>query len=278
MSAVHVRLRTENDGQRVLRTQLRRERAGVQIISAVVEAAGTLHGEIKVTVPLVRGLCGGRRAQQIEGCGAVERYHPQAVLDRLDLHRRSVPLGASMSVAIVDQHLNPELQVAAGARELVADVRGARAVAHPDALLEQRVGKSKRPHGHRAFEPEPLDMQVTARVDSAVRPAVGVERKSQSVVLGGLFELCDQERAAKRRLERRHQKSMVATCERSGHCAGGETTESVGGQPLALFGGIEVTTNLAAEINVGFKHGKQRSVVGCRLPVVGSQLSVLSHQ
>src|SRR5437867_3968771 len=172
-----------------------------------------------------------------------------------------------MVAAIVDQRLERQLQRAARAHVVVTDVRGVRPVPHPNPPFEQSVGESKRPDRRRAFESKPLEVQVAARGDGAVRPAIGREWKRLGVVFGGLFQFCDQQRAAEWRLKRGDQQAVVAARQRPGDRARGKTAEPVHDQPFALLGGLEIAANLAAEVNEGVNHGKQLSVFSSQLAI-----------
>ena len=192
MSAVRTGLRAQDNRQRVARFQVGGEGAGVQMVFVIVETAKTLGGQVKIQIPLLGGFDPRRRTQQIERRRTLEGRHTQAMLDGLDVHppspRSGARLGEGMVVAIVDQRLERQLQGAARPHEVVTDVSGVRSVPHPNALFEQSVRESKRPHGRRAFESKPLDVQVSARDDGAARPAIGREWKRLSIVFGGLFQ------------------------------------------------------------------------------------------
>ena len=110
---------------------------------------------------------------------------------------------------------------------------------------------------------ESLDVAVTFRSYRPVRPAIREKRKFLGGVPRRFIELCDEESAAERRLQRGDQQSVVATRLVPRDRAERVAADAVGHQPLARFRGAQVAANVAAEIDHGGK--RRRGMIGWRL-------------
>ena len=68
-------------------------------------------------------------------------------------------------------------------------------------------------------------------------------------MLGGLIELRDQERAPDRRIQRRHEETVIPARQQAGHRAGRVPAKPVGDQPLAAFSLVQVSADVPSEVN-----------------------------
>ena len=97
--------------------------------------------------------------------------------------RQSPALRGGVEVAIIHQRFDLELgRSRRRTHQVVAHKRGVRALLHPHALLDQRIGAGKRPHRSRAGQMKALDQPEAVGTDRAVGPAIRAERVVAAVV------------------------------------------------------------------------------------------------
>src|ERR1700726_1450409 len=94
-----------------------------------------------------------------------------------------------------------------------------------------------------------LDVAETFRSYHAADPAIGGQVEASGAVPYGLIDLGQQERAAQRRLQRGPQQPVITVCLVPRYRAECVSPNTMGPQPLARFGGGQIATNLAAEID-----------------------------
>ena len=108
-----------------------------------------------------------------------------------------------------------------------------------------------------------LDVAIAFGSNRPVRPAIGGQAQTLAAVLRSFIEFRNQERAAKRRLQRGDQQAVVAARLVTGDRAERVSADAVGHQPLARFRVGQIAANFAAKID----HGKERRARNDRLGV-----------
>src|SRR5205823_9244494 len=180
------------------------------MVLVVIEAAVSLYRQEVISIPLVPCLEFGIGAEQIEGNSAFIGGDLYSALGRLNLHPPVAGMSAGMKITIIDKCFGGETHCSASSEQGVLNVSGVLVLAHPDALLEQRVGQRKPPDRSRAFQAKTLDVQIALGFDGAADPAICGERVVPSVVARGFLQLCDQLSSLQGRMERGDKKTVIA--------------------------------------------------------------------
>src|SRR5258708_266346 len=116
------------------------EQRGKKAILAVAQAPLSFCGEITIKIPFVPRLAAGSATLQINWCCAVIRLHLYAAIYRRNIHAPVAGMRQRMEVAIVHERFQFHFKRAASSNQRVLNVSGVFALAHPDALFQERVG------------------------------------------------------------------------------------------------------------------------------------------
>ena len=225
------------------------QRGRAQMILARWQAPLPLAREVETVAPLM--LDGDVRAigEDDEWACTRERFNADASRHALQ-HHRPPAVRRAMVVAVIDERGDLERHGSAGADDRVLHVRCVGAGLHPHALVDERVGPTPRPHGHRPVEDKALEVTMAGRIDGAiVGPPVRAERTVESLVVDALVQLADEECAADRRRQRRHQEAVIASCQESSHRSRREAADPVGAQPLPRFRRRQPAGDVATEVD-----------------------------
>ena len=189
------------------------------MVFLVVKAAVTLLREKTAAMPLVKGFPFPVSTQQSERHGRVKRMHMDSVQQWLNVHPPISGLRGGMVVAVVYENRDAKLDGAAASQYAILNVCCVFALAHPDSFFEECIAERKLPDWDRTFEPETLDVHVSARLDSTAHPTIRRERVRDVIVLDGLLSLGNELSAADRRIERSDQQSVSHSSPSMDHLA-----------------------------------------------------------
>jgi hypothetical protein len=212
----------------------------------------------EVPVPRGRWREGAAVEEEPIRARAVERFDLAAAFDGRAARHPPGAMAMAVEVAIRAQRIQLESERQRAAQQREAHGRRVLAVHHDDPLLEQRVAERVFPHRQRAFEPERVEMLEAARIDGAVSVLVGRKPVAHTAVLRKDFDLRDQHRALRRRLQRRDEQPVVAPRTSAGDRARREPAEAIRQQPLALCRALELVELAAAELNDWQRHRRRR--------------------
>ena len=200
-------------------------------------------------MPLVKGFPFPVSTQQSERHGRVKRMHMDSVQQWLNVHPPISGLRGGMVVAVVYENRDAKVDGAAASQYAILNVCCVFALAHPDSFFEECIAERKLPDWDRTFEPETLDVHVSARLDSTAHPTIRRERVRDVIVLDDLLSLGNELSAADRRIERSDQQSMIAPGQIPADRSAGESANPVRDKPFALFRDSQIVTGFSSERN-----------------------------
>src|SRR4029077_10051817 len=112
-------------------------------------------------------------AEQINRNGPLASDHAQSAWNRCDRRLPMISPRRRVDIAVIHQNLDLQFGGRGGINKVVANKSCVRAVLHPHASLQYRVGAGKSPNRYRAGEMKFLDEAESLRLDGAAGPAIG---------------------------------------------------------------------------------------------------------
>src|SRR5205807_4017588 len=240
-------MRGKDKSHALPRNEFHVHRSHKQIGVTIVQPARSFFGPATVAVSLMLLFESRVGAENIKRDRAVECGNLDSVLDRPGLDPPIACMRIRVEVAIVDKRLHSQASRPTAPEQRVWDVGSVLTLAHPDARFEQSVGRRESPYRTRAFQVETLKVEVALGLDGAAGPAICSERVARTVVVGRLFQLCDELRSSERRMEGGDQQAMIAAGQIAADGSGGVAADTVRNEPFPLFGNFQRPAYLTPE-------------------------------